>query len=48
MKKALLEEEDPYSFTNWDAKPHLVVGAICIIGSKILSSKIQVIISESC
>ena len=41
VKKALLEEEDPYSFTNWDAKPHLVVGAICIIGSKILSSKIQ-------
>lgn len=46
MKKALLEEEDPYSFTNWDEKPHLVVGDVCVIGSKILSAKIQVTISK--
>ena len=41
VKKALLEEEDPYCFTNWNSKPHLIIGDICVIGSKILSSRIQ-------
>ena len=44
VKKALLDTDDPYTFNNWKETPHLLMGHICLIGSKILSAQIQVCI----
>ena len=42
LKKVSLGEEDPYSFQDWDLKPLLLTGEVCLIGSTIYSFLIKV------
>ena len=42
LKKASLGEEDPYSFQDWNLKPLLLTGEVCLIGSTIYSFHIRV------
>lgn len=46
VKDLSLSNEDPYSFAEWDTKPFLLTGELCLIGSTIHQAQIRLVDSS--